>query len=118
MSIQQKVAQRKKRRALHVRSRLRQDTTLPRVSVFRSLTHMYAQIIDDIQQKTLVSASSLEVKGLAGTKTEKAHAIGLELAKRAIEQGIKKVVFDRGRFLYHGRIKALAEGARAGGLEI
>lgn len=118
MSIQQKIAQRKKRKALHVRSRLRKESILPRVCVFRSLSHIYAQIIDDIQQKTIVSASSLEIKGLTGTKSEKAHAIGKELAARALKNGITKVAFDRGRFLYHGRVKALAEGARVGGLEI
>ena len=117
VSIQKKINKRKKRRALHVRSRIKRDTTLPRVSVFRSLKQIYAQIIDDAQHATLVSCSSLHVSP-EGTKSEVANAVGLELAKRALQQGITKVVFDRGSFLYHGRVKALAEGLRAGGLQV
>ena len=93
----------------------------PRLSVYRSLKHMHAQIISDEEGKTLVSASTCEgkirklLKG--GGNIAAAKAIGEEIAKRAISQGIKKVVFDRGDFLYHGRTKALADAARAGGLE-
>lgn len=116
MSIQKKINKRRERRALHVRSRIKRDTTLPRVSVFRSLNQIYAQIIDDAQHATLVSCSSLQISA-KGTKTEVANAVGLELAKRALQHGIVKAAFDRGPFLYHGRVKALAEGLRAGGLQ-
>lgn len=117
MSIQKKINKRKERRALHVRARIKRDTTLPRVSVFRSLKQIYAQIIDDAQHATLVSCSSLQIS-VKGTKSYVANAVGLELAKRALEQGITKAAFDRGPFLYHGRVKALAEGLRAGGLQV
>lgn len=116
MSIQRKIKQGRTRRAFHVRNRLRQDSTLPRISVFRSLRGMYAQIIDDAKQHTLVSCSSLALE-VAGAKSDVAKAVGKELAKRALEKGITKVAFDRGRFLYHGRVKSLAEGAREGGLQ-
>lgn len=117
MSIEKKISKRKERRALHVRARIKRDTTLPRVSVYRSLKQIYAQIIDDAQHATLVSCSSLQIS-VQGTKVEVANAVGLELAKRALEHGIKQVVFDRGSFLYHGRVKSLAEGLRAGGLQV
>lgn len=86
----------------------------PRLSVYRSTQHIYVQVIDDEKMTTLVSASDLNLKG---TKTERAKLVGIEIAKKAIEKKIKKVVFDRGGFLYHGRIAALATGAREGGLE-
>lgn len=93
----------------------------PRVSVFRSLRHIYAQIIDDEKGHTLCSASSLELKkdlqGQKLTKTQIAEKVGEVLAKRALEKGIKKVVFDRGPYKYHGRIKALAEMLRKNGLD-
>ncbi|MFC1841698.1 50S ribosomal protein L18 [Candidatus Dependentiae bacterium] len=107
---------RSKRRALRVKRKIK--TELPRVSVFRSLRYIYAQIIDDSAHTTLTSCSSLELKGLKGDKRAIATAVGKELAKRAQEKGVKEVVFDRGRFLYHGRVKALAEGLREGGLKI
>lgn len=89
----------------------------PRLAVFRSLKHISAQIIDDSTGTTLVSASSLE-KGLkADGNAEGAKSVGKELAKRAKEKGIAKVVFDRGGFQYHGRVASLADGAREGGLE-
>jgi large subunit ribosomal protein L18 len=88
------------------------------VSVFRSARHIYGQIIDDATGNTLASCSTLEVKNIEGDKKTIAHQIGLELARRAQEKGISKVAFDRGSFLYHGRVKALAEGLREGGLEI
>lgn len=100
-----------------MRRRIKIDTTLPRVSVFRSLKQIYAQIIDDAARKTLVSCSSLELKKVAGDKKAVAHKIGLELAKRAQAQGLSAVVFDRGSFLYHGRVQALADGMREGGLK-
>jgi len=117
VSIAKKLQLQKRRRALRVRNRIKRDTTLPRVSVFRSLNQIYAQVIDDVQQKTLVSCSSLDVE-VKGTKTEVATAVGSELAKRALAHGVNKAAFDRGRFLYHGRVKALAEGLRAGGLQV
>lgn len=104
------------RRANSVRAKIKRDK--PRVSVFRSAQHIYAQIIDDAQGKTLVQCSTLALKDAAGDKKAQATAVGTELAKRALQAGIKKVSFDRGEFLYHGRVRALAEGLRAGGLEI
>lgn len=102
------------RRMMRVRSKVKRYGMPPRVSVFRSANHVYAQIIDDMQSKTLVSLSSLSL-GMRGNKNN-AYAVGLELAKRAKEQGIDAVVFDRGRFKYHGRIAALADGLREGSL--
>lgn len=117
MSIERKKNQRRKRRSLRVRSQLNIGG-LPRLSIFRSLNHIYGQVIDDVQGKTLVSCSSLELEKLNGTKAEKAHSVGLELAKRALSSGISKVSFDRGRFLYHGRVRALADGLREAGLQV
>jgi large subunit ribosomal protein L18 len=92
-----------------------------RLSVFRSSKHIYAQVIDDANGRTLVSASSLEkdMRGdlKTGANVEAAKAVGKRLAERASEKGIKQVVFDRGGYLYHGRVKALADAAREGGLQ-
>jgi len=92
----------------------------PRLSVFRSSKQIYAQIIDDTAGKTLVAASSVEKELRSGLKTgadvAAATAIGKAIAERALKAGLKDVVFDRGSYLYHGRVKALAEGAREGGL--
>jgi large subunit ribosomal protein L18 len=92
----------------------------PRLAVFRSLTHIYAQVIDDAAGHTLISASDLDAdvrKGVTGKKkSEVASLVGEALAKKAKDKGIKTVVFDRGGFKYHGRVKALAEAARKGGL--
>jgi large subunit ribosomal protein L18 len=88
----------------------------PRLAVYRSNRQIYAQIIDDSAGVTLVSASSLKVHG-GNDPISKAKAVGLALARRAVDEGISKVTFDRGGFKYHGRVKALAEGAREGGLE-
>lgn len=118
MSAQKKLAKRTVRRALRTRAAMRKSSTLPRVSVFRSLNHIYAQIIDDRTKKTMVSFSSLQVETREGDKKMVAHAIGIELARRAKEHGIESAIFDRGSFLYHGRVKALAEGLREGGLNI
>jgi large subunit ribosomal protein L18 len=85
--------------------------------VFRSSCHIYAQVIDDQTGHTLVSASSREKAASPGTKTEQARSVGGLVAERALEKGIRQVVFDRGGYLYHGRVKALADGARAGKLE-
>jgi large subunit ribosomal protein L18 len=92
----------------------------PRLSVFRSSKHIYAQVIDDVNGKTLVAASSIE-KGMrgelkTGADTNAAKAVGKLVAERALEKGVKEVVFDRGGYLYHGRVKALADAAREGGL--
>jgi large subunit ribosomal protein L18 len=92
----------------------------PRLSVFRSSKHIYAQIIDDAKGQTIASASSMEKTmrdgGKTGANIEAAKAVGKLVAERAKEKGVNEVVFDRGRFLYHGRVKALADAAREGGL--
>ncbi|GGN04693.1 50S ribosomal protein L18 [Thermus composti] len=103
------------RRKFRVRNRIKRTGRL-RLSVFRSLKHIYAQIIDDEKGETLVAESSLALK-LKGNKTEVARQVGRALAEKALAKGIKQVVFDRGPYKYHGRVKALAEGAREGGLE-
>ena len=105
------------RRVLRVRSRVKRYGMPPRVSVFRSLKHMYAQIIDDMGQHTIASCSSHELGNVQGDKTAVARAVGLELAKRAKAKGVETVVFDRGRFKFHGRVKALADGLREGTLK-
>ena len=104
------------RRIMRVRAKVKRYGMPPRVSVFRSLKHMYAQIIDDMTQNTVASCSSLELD-VTGDKSAVAHAIGLELAKRAKAKGVDAVVFDRGRFKFHGRVKALADGLREGTLK-
>lgn len=113
-----KIRQKKHRR---IRHRLSGTTQAPRLAVFRSNNHMYAQIIDDTVGRTLVSASTLqeEVKACLEhtNNVEAAAKVGEVIGKRAVEQGIKKVVFDRGGFLYHGKVKALADAAREAGLE-
>ncbi len=117
MSQNRKLQESRKRRALRVRAKV-SDAGKPRVSVFRSLNHIYAQIIDDSAQKTLLSCSSLELENLKGDKKAVAFAVGRQLAERARSAGIAAAVLDRGRFLYHGRVKALADGLREGGLQI
>src|SRR5436309_3743771 len=101
-----------------IRHKLRGTSERPRLAVFRSVAHIYVQLIDDTESRTLVSASSIE-KGTRtnGGNVAAAKAIGKAIAERAKEKGIKKVVFDRGGYLYHGRIKALADAAREAGLE-
>jgi large subunit ribosomal protein L18 len=115
---------RRRRIQLRQRKRILGTTERPRLSVFRSVTHIYAQVIDDYTGKTLVSASSVEpaVKGgfakdVRGGNVKGAEAIGRTIAERSIEKGIKRVVFDRSGFLYHGRIRAVADAARKAGLE-
>jgi len=108
-------------KAVSLRNRMRRRTEHPRVSVFRSLTNISVQIIDDIEGKTVAAASSLE-KELKGStkgmrKTDVAKKVGEVLAERAKKAGVSKVAFDRGAYKYHGRIKALADGAREGGLQ-
>ena len=103
-----------------LRNRLAGTTECPRLAVFRSNNHMYAQIIDDTVGNTLVSASTLQKEVKANVeKTNDVNAaayLGKVIAERALEKGIKDVVFDRGGYLYHGRVRSLAEGAREGGL--
>ena len=89
----------------------------PRLNVFRSLNNIYAQVIDDVTGKTLVSASSLEKDfNVEGTKSDAAKQVGMNVAERAKAKGIENVVFDRGGYIFHGRVKELADGAREGGL--
>lgn len=90
---------------------------MPRLSIYRSNKEFYAQVIEDVNGKTLAAASSLKVKTEGLTKTEVAKAVGAELAKKAMEANVISVVFDRNGFLYHGRIKAFADGAREAGLK-
>ncbi len=99
-----------------IRANISGTAARPRLNVFRSNTGIYCQLIDDIQGVTLVAASSLEIEGSKGN-IEGATAVGTLLAKKALEKNIKVVVFDRGGYIYHGRVKALAEAARAAGLE-
>nr|WP_228099270.1 50S ribosomal protein L18 [Granulicatella sp. 19428wC4_WM01] len=107
------------RQARHARVRTKISGTAecPRLNVFRSNKHIYAQLIDDVAGVTLASASTLDKELAKTTKTEQAVAVGQLIAERAIQKNIKKVVFDRGGYLYHGRVKALAEAARENGLE-
>jgi large subunit ribosomal protein L18 len=111
----------RKRRHVSIRQRLSGTAQRPRLNVFRSLSDIYAQVINDEEGHTLVAASSIDRdlrKGMKGkTKTEQARLVGQALAERAKAKGIKQVVFDRGGFRYIGRVKALADGARDGGLE-
>ena len=107
------------RQRVHTRIRERMQGTpeRPRLNIYRSLNHIYAQIIDDTQGYTLVSASTLASKQKTGGNISAAKEIGKQVASKAIEKGIKKVVFDRGGYLYHGRIRALADAAREAGLD-
>lgn len=107
------------RRHKRVRKLISGTEQRPRLNVFRSLKHIYAQIIDDTKGITLVSASTLdkELKESYGGNKDAARAVGKLVAQRAIDAGIKSVVFDRGGYIYHGRVQELAEGAREGGLE-
>ena len=107
------------KRHLRVRKKISGTPERPRLNVYRSLKHIYVQIIDDTTGRTLVSASSLdkELGGIYGGNKQAAREVGKLAAKKALEQGIKKDVFDRGGHIYHGRVLELAEGAREGGLE-
>jgi large subunit ribosomal protein L18 len=100
-----------------IRRRVRGTPERPRLAVFRSLKHIYAQVIDDVKGHTVVAASSAEEKGKNGGNVAGAATIGKLVAERAKDKGVKAVVFDRGGYLYHGRVKALAEAARKAGLE-
>ena len=110
----------RQKRHRRLRRTLSGNTQRPRLAVFRSLAHIYGQIIDDTAGTTLVAASDIEASlrnGDGGNKSDRAKKVGQLLAERAREKGITAVVFDRGGFLYHGRVKALADGAREGGLD-
>lgn len=113
-----KVLSTEQRRQFRTRRRLKRPvaTDRLRLSVFRSAKHIYAQVIDDSKGHTVAEANSRTL-GLSGEKTELAKAVGKALAERALAAGVQRVVFDRGAYRYHGRVKALAEGAREGGLE-
>jgi|SRR5580692_6430387 large subunit ribosomal protein L18 len=100
-----------------IREKMAGTTERPRLNVYRSLNHIYAQVIDDQKGETLVSASTLQAKAKTGGNVAAAKEIGKSIAELAVAKGIKRVVFDRGGFLYHGRIKALADAAREAGLE-
>jgi len=100
-----------------IREKLSGSTERPRLNVYRSLNHIYAQVIDDAKGVTIASASTLAGKINLGGNVAAAKEVGKLVAEQAIEKGVKKVVFDRGGYLYHGRIKALADAAREAGLE-
>lgn len=102
-----------------IRKKIQGTPERPRLAIFRSNKEIYAQVIDDVNGVTLLGASSLikDIKSADGNKSDKGKLVGMEIAKRAKEKGIEAVVFDRGGYKYHGRIKALAEGAREGGLK-
>lgn len=105
------------RRHKRIRSKISGTFSIPRLSVFKSNTYIYAQLIDDESQKTITAVSSLDLKKTKGVnKTESAKEVGKSLASKALEKKLKKVVFDRGGYVYTGRVKALADGAREGGL--
>ena len=119
MSAQKENA--RKKRHIRVRKKVTGTPDRPRLNVFRSVKHIYVQLIDDYSRRTLVAASSIdkELKGKMSTggNIEAAKTVGQLVARRAADKGVKKIVFDRGGYLYHGRIKALADAAREGGLE-
>ena len=107
----------RKKRHRSIRKRIEGNTERPRLAVFRSTRHIYAQVIDDLAQKTLVSTSDVEAEKGAGKKKDRAKQVGAAIAKLCIEKGIDKVVFDRAGYKYHGRVSALADGAREAGLK-
>lgn len=107
----------RQKRHHRVRNKISGTAQCPRLNVFRSNKNIYAQLIDDVAGVTLASASTVDTGITGDNKTEAAAAVGASIAKKAIEKGIKEVVFDRGGYLYHGRVAALAEAARENGLE-
>jgi len=107
-------ADRRRRRHVRVRNHLAGTGARPRLVVYRSLKHIAAQLVDDDARRTLMAVSD---SGLEGTKTQRATEVGKRIAARAKESGVLKIVFDRAGYRYHGRVKALADGAREGGLE-
>lgn len=121
MKLEKVINKQRQVRAWRVRKRVRGTATRPRLTVFRSNKHIYAQIIDDHQGRSIVAASTAEkgicAEGESGGNRTAAVKVGKALAARAIEKGIKQVAFDRGRYRYHGRIAALADAARESGLD-
>ena len=109
--------QARERRHRRVRGKVAGTPERPRLAVFRSNRGIFAQLVDDSTGKTLAGASWITVKSATGNKTDQAKAVGLAVAEAAKKAGVEAVVFDRGGYLYHGRVKALAEGAREGGLK-
>jgi large subunit ribosomal protein L18 len=109
----------RKKRHRSLRKRVSGTTERPRLAVFRSTRHIYAQVINDLEQKTLVSATDIEeaLRTSKAPKKERAKLVGAAIAKKCLEKGIDKVVFDRAGYKYHGRVSALAEGAREAGLK-
>ena len=107
----------RQKRHMRVRNKISGTAERPRLNVFRSNKNIYAQVIDDVAGVTLVSASTLDSEVSGDNKTDQAKAVGVLVAKRAVEKKIGNVVFDRGGYLYHGRVQALAEAARENGLE-
>ena len=106
-----------KRRHRRVRKKVSGTAERPRLCVFRSNNHIYAQVIDDVAQHTIASASDFNLESQSGATCEASAEVGKLVAKKAMDRGINKVVFDRGGNLYHGRVKALAQGAREAGLD-
>jgi large subunit ribosomal protein L18 len=109
----------RKKRHRSLRKRVSGTSERPRLAVFRSTRHIYAQVIDDLVQKTLVSATDIEetLRALKAPKKDRAKQVGAAIAKKCLEKGISQVVFDRAGYKYHGRVSALAEGAREAGLK-
>ena len=109
----------RKKRHRSLRKRISGTSERPRLAVFRSTRHIYAQVINDMEQRTLVSATDIEeaMRALKAPKKDRAKQVGAAIAKKCLEKGIDKVVFDRAGYKYHGRVSALAEGAREGGLK-
>lgn len=115
------IKNRKQYRRLRIKQRIRKTISgtpdRPRMAIFRSNKAIYAQLVDDLNSKTIVSAFSRVDESESGTKIDQARKVGNDIAKKAIEAGIETIIFDRGGYLYHGRVKALAEAARKGGLK-
>lgn len=110
---------RRQRIRFNIRKNVSGTTSKPRLSVFRSNTDIYAQLIDDTKGVTIAAASTKDkdIKAQAGTKSEKSKLVGAAVARKAVELGVKEVIFDRSGYLYHGRVKSVADGAREGGLQ-
>jgi large subunit ribosomal protein L18 len=110
--------QSRERRHSRVREKIRGSAARPRLAVFRSLTHIYAQLVDDDAGRTLAAASSTEAKDAKAKRIDSAKSVGALLAGRAKQKGVTEVVFDRGGYRYHGRVKALADGVREAGVKL
>ena len=115
-TTQQHKREKRIRRHTRVRGKVSGTAEVPRLTVYKSLKHMYAQLIDDVAGETIVSAKDTEMKGATMTKTDMAFKVGELIAAKALKAGVSKVVFDKGGFKFHGRVKAVADGARKAGL--